>query len=161
MITGEIKLKIDKIWDTMWSGGISNPLSVIEQLTYLLFTKTNSGGTDQVWFYDMQRDGFSLDDKRTPRNDSDLADILARWKNVSNAKGDMRNAEWTRPRTEQSFGVPMSELRANDYDLSINRYKEVAYEAVEYDPPQVILKRLAKLEEGIAGGRRALEGLSG
>ena len=115
----------------------------------LLFTKTNSGGTDNVWFYDMQADGFSLDDKRTPQPEkSDLADILARWQN--------RDAERDRARTDQSFLVPKSEIADNDYDLSINRYKEVEYEAVEYDPPKMILKRLAKLEAEILRGREEL-----
>ena len=95
----------------------------------LLFTKTNSGGTDHVWFYDMQADGYSLDDKRTPQPDrSDLSDILGRWQN--------REAESERERTDQSFLVPKAEIADNDYDLSINRYKEVEYEAVEYDPPE-------------------------
>ena len=120
----------------------------------LLFTKTNSGGTDNVWFYDMQADGFSLDDKRTPQPDkSDLADILARWQK--------REAEKKRARTDQSFLVPKAEIADNDYDLSINRYKEVEYEAVEYDPPKVILERLAELEEEIAKGREELEGMLG
>ena len=118
----------------------------------LVFTKTNSGGTDHVWFYDMQADGYSLDDKRTPQPDSsDLADILARWRN--------REAERKRLRTDQSFLVPKAEIAGNDYDLSINRYKEVDYEAVEYDPPGVILGRLAVLEETIAKGREELERL--
>ena len=120
----------------------------------LFFTKTNSGGTDQVWFYDMKSDGFSLDDKRTPQPDkSDLPDILIRWRN--------RDAEAGRKRTEQSFCVPKAEIAGHDYDLSINRYKEVEYEAVDYDPPRVILERLAKLEEEIAAGRKELEGLLG
>ncbi|MFW5724085.1 MAG: type I restriction-modification system subunit M, partial [Halochromatium sp.] len=115
----------------------------------LLFTKTNSGGTDQVWFYDMRADGFSLDDKRAPQPDkSDLPDILARWQH--------REAETERNRTEQSFLVPKAEIAGNDYDLSINRYKEVEYETVEYDPPAVILERLARLEEEIAEGRKAV-----
>ena len=118
----------------------------------LLFTKTNSGGTDHVWFYDMQADGYSLDDKRTPQpGKSDLADILSRWQD--------RKAEAKRTRTDQSFLVPKAEIAGNDYDLSINRYKEVEYEAVEYDPPKVILKRLGKLEAEIAEGRVELEGL--
>lgn len=118
----------------------------------LLFTKTNSGGTDQVWFYDMKSDGYSLDDKRTPQPDkSDLPDILTRWKK--------REAEENRKRTDQSFLVPRIEIAGNDYDLSINRYKEVEYEAVEHDAPKEILARLAKLEEQIAEGRKALEGL--
>ncbi len=118
----------------------------------LLFTKTNSGGTDDVWFYDMHADGFSLDDKRTPQPDkSDLPDLLKRWQNRAKEKG--------RKRTDQSFLVPKAEIAANDYDLSINRYKEVAYEAVEHDSPKVILKRLAKLEEEIEKGRKELEGM--
>jgi len=120
----------------------------------LLFTKTNSGGTDDVWFYDMQSDGFSLDDKRTPQPDkSDVADILARWRN--------REAEGERARTDQSFLVPKAEIADNDHDLSINRYREVVYEAVEYDPPKVILERLVELEEEIAKGREELEGMLG
>jgi len=120
----------------------------------LLFTKTNSGGTDNVWFYDMQADGYSLDDKRTPQSEkSDLADILARWQK--------RDSEGVRARTDQSFLVPKIEIAENDYDLSINRYKEVEYEAVKYDPPKVILERLAELEEEIAKGREELEGMLG
>lgn len=120
----------------------------------LLFTKTNSGGTDDVWFYGMQADGFSLDDKRTAQPDiSDLPDILARWRN--------RKAEKKRKRTDRSFLVPKSEIAGNDYDLSINRYKEVEYEAVHHESPKQILKRLAKLEEEIAKGRTELEGLLG
>lgn len=120
----------------------------------LLFTKTNSGGTDHVWFYDMQADGFSLDDKRTPQSDkSDLADILARWQK--------RQAEKKRARTDQSFLVPKAEIADNDYDLSINRYKEAEYKAVEYDPPKVILERLAELEKEIAKGREKLQGMLG
>jgi len=126
----------------------------------LLFTKTNrldvsgAGGTDQVWFYDMQADGFSLDDRRTPQPDkSDLPDILARWQ--AYRAGDWAEAE--RKRTDRSFLVPKDEIAGNDYDLSINRYKEVEYEAVEHDAPQEILTRLAKLEEEIAEGRKELE----
>ena len=120
----------------------------------LLFTKTNSGGTDTVWFYDMHADGLSLDDKRTPQPDkSDLDDILTRWQK--------RDAEGDRVRTDQSFLVPKAEIADNDYDLSINRYKEVEYEAIEYDPPKVILERLAALEDEIANDRQELAGLLG
>jgi type I restriction enzyme M protein len=120
----------------------------------LFFTKTNSGGTDTVWFYDMQADGFSLDDKRTPQPEqSDLDDIFTRWQK--------RDSEGDRARTDQSFLVPKAEIADNDYDLSINRYKEVDYEAVEHDPPKVILERLAELEREIAKGRAELEGLLG
>jgi len=118
----------------------------------LLFTKTNSGGTDNVWFYDMRSDGFSLDDKRTEQPDkNDLPDILKRWTKPK--------SESKRARTDQSFLVPKAEIAENDYDLSINRYKEVVYEAVEYDPPKVIMNRLAKLEAEIVKGRKELEGL--
>lgn len=124
----------------------------------VFFTKTNSGGTEDVWFYDMQRDGFSLDDKRTPQPDkSDLADILKGWQDV-HAGGKVQRK---RARTDQSFLVPKDKIAGNDYDLSINRYKEVVYEAVEYDPPQVILARLEELEGEIAKGREELAGLLG
>ena len=139
-------------------GVISMPSGVFKpyagvSTAILLFTKTNSGGTDNVWFYDMQNDGYSLDDKRAPLQESDIPDIIARWRN--------REAETERKRTEKSFMVPKSEIEANGYDLSINRYKEVTYEAVEYDPPKLILERLAALEAEIAEGRRELEGLLG
>ena len=141
--------KIDAI--VSMPSGIFRPYAGVST-AILLFTKTNSGGTDDVWFYDMQADGYSLDDKRTPLpENSDLADILARWRN--------REAERKRARTEQSFFVPKAEIADNDYDLSINRYKEVDYEVVQYDPPGVIMARLAKLEDEIAKGREDLEGL--
>jgi type I restriction enzyme M protein len=119
----------------------------------LLFTKTGAGGTDQVWFYDMQADGFSLDDKRTELDHTkhaqdNIPDILARWKD--------RAAEATRARTEQSFLVPRSEIAANGYDLSINRYKEVVQEVVQYDPPLKILAELAELEFEIQTGLEEL-----
>ncbi len=118
----------------------------------VFFTKTNSGGTDNIWFYDMKADGFSLDDKRSPQPDkSDLEDIVARWKKLKSEK--------KRVRTDQSFLVPKSEIADNDYDLSINRYKEVVYESVEYDPPEVILERLSVLEKEISKGRKELEGM--
>jgi type I restriction enzyme M protein len=120
----------------------------------LFFTKTNSGGTDHVWFYDMQADGYSLDDKRSPEPDkNDLPDILTRWQS--------RESETDRKRTDRSFLVPKDEIAGHDYDLSINRYKEVEYEAIEHEPPKVILERLAKLEQEIAEGRKALEAMLG
>jgi type I restriction enzyme M protein len=129
----------------------------------LLFTKTNSGGTDRVWFYDMKADGFSLDDKRTPQDQSDLPDLLQRWKTLSiNPQlSTINSPEAARPRTAQSFLVPKAEIAANDYDLSLNRYKEVVHEAVEHDSPKEILTRLAKLEDEIVKGRKELEGLLG
>jgi type I restriction enzyme M protein len=122
----------------------------------LLFTRTDSGGTDNVWFYDMQADGYSLDDKRNPlaadkHECNNLPDVLARWHN--------RDAEEGRARTEQSFLVPKAEIAGNDYDLSINRYKEVVHEAVEYDPPLMILAELKALEAEIMRGMEELEGM--
>ena len=124
----------------------------------LLFTKTNSGGTDDVWFYDMKADGFSLDDKRNEldhaKHETDnIADILHRWKN--------RTAEKTRPRTAQSFTVPKADLAANGYDLSINRYKEVVYEQVQLAAPKVILAELKKLEQEIQNEMVELEAMLG
>lgn len=104
----------------------------------LIFTKTGAGGTDQVWFYDMKADGFSLDDKRQPVPENDIEDIIRRFHN--------REEEKERKRTEQSFFVSLEEIRENGYDLSMNKYKEVEYQAVEYDPPAVILERIEELE---------------
>lgn len=213
MFTGELKSKVDRIWDTMWSGGISNPLSVIEQLTYLLYIKrldelhtlkeskaartgklieepifnadqdnlrwsrfkdaatepmfetvrdgvfpfikslgiNGDGEEDSTYSHHMQDalfmmptarvlanvvdqlDGIDMADKDTK---GDLADILARWQK--------RKAEKKRGRTDQSFLLPKAEIADNDHDLSINRYKEVEYEAVEYDPPKMILQHMAR-----------------
>lgn len=104
----------------------------------LVFTKTNSGGTDKVWFYDMKADGYSLDDKRSPISDNDIPDVVARFHN--------QQTEESRSRKEQSFLVPVEEIRNNDYDLSINKYKEVEREKVEYEPIADILARLEKTE---------------
>lgn len=107
----------------------------------LIFTKTGAGGTDKVWFYDMKSDGYSLDDKRQVVQENDIEDIIKRFHN--------REEETNRKRTEQSFFVAVDEIRGNDFDLSINKYKEIVYEAVEYDPPGVILDRIDALEEDI------------
>ena len=135
----------------------------------LFFTKTNSGGTDQVWFYDMRADGWSLDDKRSPLLAEDLLgvnaaraltaaehaknnlpDVLARWRQKD-------RAERQRARTDQSFCVPKGDIAGNGYDLSINRYKEVVHDTVEHVPPQEILARLAVLEQTIQQGMAELE----
>ena len=104
----------------------------------LLFTKTNSGGTDQVWFYDMQNDGLSLDDKRAEVEGSDLPDIVVRFGKLSQ--------EVDRKRTDQSFLVAVDEIKSNGWDLSINRYKEVVYEEVQYDPPEKIINDIVALD---------------
>ena len=107
----------------------------------LIFTKTGHGGTDKVWFYDMKADGFSLDDKRSPVKENDIPDILERFKNL--------DKEIDRKRTEQSFLVNKQEIIDNEYDLSINKYKEVIYEKVEYPPTGEILADIEALNREI------------
>ena len=114
----------------------------------LIFTKTNSGGTDKVWFYDMKADGFSLDDKRSFIPENDIPDIVSRFHNLI--------SEETRTRKEQSFFVPVEDIRQNDYDLSINKYKEVEREKVEYEPVNVILRHLEDTEEEYLKGYKEL-----
>ena len=115
----------------------------------LIFTKTGHGGTDRVWFYDMQADGFSLDDKRVPVAENDIPDILARFKNL--------DAETERARTEKSFFVPKTEIVENGYDLSINKYKKTEYKPVEYPPTREIMVELRKLEQEIGTAMDELE----
>ena len=149
-------------------GGVFKPYAGVST-AILLFTKTNSGGTDHVWFYDVTADGMSLDDKRTELLPSEklgpvpkvaltadehaknnLPDILARW-----SKRDTTEAK--RPRTAQSFRIPLSEIRTQNYDLSLNRYKEVVHEEVAHRPPGEILASLAELEKEIVLGMNELE----
>jgi type I restriction enzyme M protein len=160
-------------------GGVFKPYAGVST-AILLFTKTNSGGTDSVWFYEVEADGWSLDDKRMPLLSDDLLgpvpsrhsrkggnpvsltpdehtknnlpDILSRWTQRSGTERD-------RPRTAQSFCVPKAHIAAEGYDLSLNRYKEVVHEAVEHRPPKEILAELAKLEEKIQRGMKGLEQL--
>lgn len=108
----------------------------------LIFTKTDHGGTDQVWFYDMQADGYSLDDKRTAVKENDISDIIERFRN--------RDAEMDRKRTEKSFMVPKEEIVGNGYDLSINKYKKMDYVVVEYPPTSEILEKIMELDAQIA-----------
>lgn len=124
----------------------------------LLFTKTNSGGTDKVWFYNMRADGYSLDDKRNEldhakHENDNLPDILSRWRKLG--------AEAERGPTEQSFLVAKDEIAGNDYDLSINRYKSVVQEVVEYEAPAKIIENLKALEAEIAKGMADLEEMLG
>ena len=117
----------------------------------LIFTKTGHGGTDKVWFYDMQADGFSLDDKRSPVAENDIPDIIARFRDSE--------GEAERKRTEKSFFVPKEEIVGNDYDLSINKYKQTEYKAVEYAPTSEILAQLRELEKQIGVEMDELEKL--
>ena len=115
----------------------------------LIFTKTNAGGTDRVWFYDMKADGYSLDQKRNEVSENDIPDLIARFHNLEGETG--------RTRKEQSFLVPVEEIREKGYDLSINKYKEVVREQVVYDAPEVIMTRISALESEI---QKALAELS-
>lgn len=105
----------------------------------LVFTKTDSGGTDKVWFYDMKADGLSLDDKRQSIEANDIPDIVQRYHNLQ--------VEDKRKRTDNSFLVPVAEIIANKYDLSINRYKEVVYEEKTYETPTVIISQIETLDK--------------
>ena len=115
----------------------------------LIFTKTGHGGTDNVWFYDMTADGFSLDDKRSPVAGNDIPDIIARFRKLE--------AEKDRQRTEKSFFVPKAEIVENGYDLSINKYKKTEYKPVEYPPTSEIMAELRKLEKVIGTAMDELE----
>jgi type I restriction enzyme M protein len=151
-------------------GGVFKPYAGVST-AILVFTKTNSGGTDFVWFYDVEADGWSLDDRRTPLLPDDklgpapetslgadehaknnLPEVLARW-------AERAGTERERPRTEQSFCVPKADIAAQGYELSLNRYKEVVHEAIEHRPPKEILAELAELEEEIQRGMKELEGM--
>lgn len=115
----------------------------------LVFTKTGAGGTEDVWFYDMQADGFSLDDKRSEIEANDISDILQRFHNL--------DAEKERKRTEQSFFVPKQEIADNGYDLSINKYKEIEYTPIAYPPTKEILAQIRQLEIEITENLNELE----
>lgn len=128
--------------------GVFQPYSGVST-AILIFTKTNAGGTDKVWFYDMRADGYTLDQKRTECKENDIPDIIARFKNLKE--------EENRTRKDQSFLVPVDEIRANDYDLSINKYKEVERVKVEYEDPKVILGRIETLQTEITNAINQLK----
>ena len=115
----------------------------------LIFTKTNAGGTDKVWFYDMKTDGFSLDDKRSPLGQSDIPDIIKRFNDFT--------GEERREQAKQSLFVPKDEIVSNDYDLSINKYKKIEYVGEEYPPTSQILAEIRALETEIQQGISELE----
>lgn len=117
----------------------------------MIFTKTTTGGTDKVWFYDMTADGYSLDDKRTKVAENNIPDILERYNNL--------DKENDRLRTDRSFFVTKEEIASNDYDLSINKYKEIIQEKVEYENPKVILKQIMDMEEEFQKQLKELEEL--
>ncbi|MFN9618852.1 MAG: N-6 DNA methylase [Synechococcaceae cyanobacterium] len=170
------ELRRTLVEDHFLEGVVSLPSGVFRpyagvSTAILLFTKTGRGGTDQVWFYDMTADGWSLDDKRNPllplaklgptpkealaedeHDKNNLPDCLARWK-------QRKEAERQRERTAQSFCVPKDEIAAQGYDLSLNRYKELVHEEVEHRPPLEILAELRAIEQEILQGIEELEGM--
>lgn len=121
--------------------GVFQPYSGVST-AILIFTKTNSGGTDKVWFYDMTADGYTLDQKRTECKENDIPDVISRFNNLTE--------EENRTRKDKSFLVDVEDIRSNDYSLSINKYKEVEREVVEYEAPEVILERIQQLEDEIS-----------
>ena len=170
------ELRRSLVEDHFLEGVISLPSGVFRpyagvSTAILLFTKTGRGGTDQVWFYDMTADGWSLDDKRNPllaleklgpsptealavgeHEKNNLPDCLDRWR-------QRKNAERDRERTAQSFCVPRDEIAEEGYDLSLNRYKEIVYEEEEHRPPLEILAELRNIEKEILQGIEELEGM--
>ena len=147
------KLLVD---DHKLDGVVSLPSGVFKpyagvSTAILLFTKTNSGGTDHVFFYEVEADGYSLDDKRDKVKEDDLPDVLIRWKK--------RNAKKDTDRTAKHFMVPVKEIEEKGFDLSINRYKEPKHEEVVHEPPKVIIAKLRKLEAEIAKDLDELEAM--
>jgi type I restriction enzyme M protein len=168
------ELRRTLVEDHFLEGVVSLPSGVFRpyagvSTAILLFTKTGRGGTDQVWFYDMTADGWSLDDKRNPlmpleklgpspkealaegeHEKNNLPDCLSRWR-------QRKDSERERERTEQSFCVPKEEIATQGYDLSLNRYKELVHEEVEHRPPLEILAELRAIEQEILQGIEELE----
>ena len=108
----------------------------------IIFTKTGTGGTDKVWYYDMHADGYSLTAQRNPQPDNnDIPDIINRFNNLQ--------GELSRSRKEQSFFVSVDDIRNNNYDLSYKRYHEVERESVIYDSPETIIARMKMRQEKI------------
>jgi type I restriction enzyme M protein len=136
-------IRKELIENNQLEGVISMPSGVFKpyagvSTAVLIFTKTGKGGTKDVWFYDMTADGYSLDDKRQELKDkNDIPDIIERWKN--------RVKEKARERIEKSFFVTATEIKDNDYDLSINKYKEVVHDELKFDPPDKIISDIEVL----------------
>ena len=122
-------------------GGVFQPYSGVST-AILIFTKTGHGGTDKVWFYNMEADGFSLDAKRTEVEENDIPDIIERWNNL--------DVETSRTKHDKSFFVQVEEIREKKYDLSINRYREVAYVAKEYPPAKEIIAKIEKIQHDLS-----------
>jgi type I restriction enzyme M protein len=156
------QLRQELIDNNQLEGIVSLPSGVFKpyagvSTAILLFTK--GGITDQVWFYDVQADGYSLDDKRTPTEKNDLPNVIDQWQSYSKLRQKNKPTKDFEDKTQAFFVVPVDEIRSNKYDLSINRYKEVVYEEEQYESPKVILKKLMKLESEIQKGLNELEGM--
>lgn len=169
--TAHKNLRKELVDNQQLQGVISMPSGVFKpyagvSTAILLFTKTNSGGTDNVWFFDMKADGYSLDDKRNllisedaleqcftePENilqetngKCDIPNILLDWNKIADLSSS-GIAELVEARTQQSFLVPKADLVANDYDLSINRYKETIYEEVHYEKPSSLIADIKSID---------------
>ncbi len=144
------------IEEAQLEGVISMPSGVFKpyagvSTAVLVFTK--GGETDKVWFYDMEADGFSLDDKRNPIKENDLPDIIEKWNKRHSLKAPVKGDKW--------FWVDKKQIADTKYDLSINRYKTIEYEEVAYDPPKVILEKLKGMEKEIQKDLEELEGMLG
>ena len=118
---------------------------------FLIFEKTNKGGTDNVWFYKMENDGYTLDAKRSPIKGSDISDIINRFNNLED--------EINRSRKEKSFMVPVKEIIENNYYLGINKYRIIDIEKTQYEAPSAIYNDIKKLEEEFKKGFDELGGL--
>lgn len=130
--------------------GVFQPYSGVST-AILIFTKTGAGGTDKVWFYNMNADGYSLDQKRTEMAENDIPDIITRFHALS--------GETNRKRTDQSFFVPVEEIREHGYELAFNTYKETVRKIVEYEAPEVLISRAAALSARISSGIQSLHEL--
>lgn len=159
------QLRKTLIEDNQLEGIISLPSGVFKpyagvSTAVMLFTK--GGETENVWFYDLQADGFSLDDKRTPlkgKGSNDLPDLIKQWHHYSaNTLAGKSVKKWA-DKTQKAFMVSKKDIADNKYDLSINRYKEVVYEEEVYEPPKKILKKLKKLEQDILKDLDELEAM--
>ncbi|NLQ16858.1 N-6 DNA methylase [Marinomonas sp. M1K-6] len=174
------QLRKELIENNQLEGIISLPSGVFKpyagvSTAILLFTK--GGTTERVWFYDLQADGYSLDDKRAPKKENDLPDAIAQWKAyrqlvLDNApvekileqfgnktqKADVQGST-NAASAGAAFVVDVADIASNKYDLSINRYKEVVYEEEVYEDPKVILGKLMALENDIMADLKELEGM--
>ncbi len=152
------KHKLDAI--ISMPSGVFKPYAGVSTAV-LFFTKTGTGGTDNVWFYDMEADGYSLDDKRNEIKDNDIPDLLTRYHSLTSENKELKSAERSRSRTDKSFLVPFDEIKENDWDLSINRYKEIVYEEIEYAAPSVIIKDIEVLDQERSAALNTLKAMLG